>query len=1019
MMSGFMDDLATPPKQFRPFVRWWWPGLDVETDELITELQELDDGGFGGAEIQAFLIGTPSPNETLKHRFAPHPFYYEAIKAVLAEAERRGLTIDLTASSSWPPGGSWIARRDSLHALLIGSGIVHGPTHVEMKAPALQLNTFYKSGLVRKITGNLCTGFNKDDFSLVAVMAVKPLGKASTKLNFVRPKARPLILSTAVDITPKSADKTWISWDVPEGTWQIFSFYAGPSGMTPLSDAKSSPDAKTLVVNVLDEPSVQRFLDGHLGPGIEQWKPFLGTTLRALFTDSQEIACEWYWTADFFDEFKKRRGYDVRPFLPACYVPNRDNQFTYVLFMNEKPCFEFLDGDGDRIRHDWEQTVSDLFAERYCGGISRMAREHGLVHRIQTYGIRVDLLKAYGQADIPETEQLFAGGLLDFLKMAGDAALIYDKPIASCETLTAMQRDYMTTPLKMKVAADRLFVAGINQIIYHGFPYFAPWKQYPGHFPWSPPNYAENLNRNNAFAPFFSRINMYIARGQYLLRQGKTRCNVGVYYAIWNYDHKMLKDEDFGAGFLDGFDGDPIKGPVAWFLKRTSNTIDKKTLQYQQLGDLLMARGYYYAHVNEEALLSGIMEGGRLHVGSAMFEVIIFHDIDKISLPLARKLQEYAGAGLKVIFHGITPDGQPGFHEHEQNDAEIKAIINGLQNNFITLEEDKDVSLCLWNDLQIHPCIELVKPDYEIQCICKEAPDGNLYFLRSTSKDPSSHVVRFREIGNNPFFIDLWTGKIEPVVQYQSATGKKAVVSLRSSTDKQTITLHLESYGSCMLWFSSTEQTEPEVHVIEADVEMHRDGNVFKGLVQRDGKYHVKFSNGIERQVKMLLPPPPTIPLDVWQLVVKHRNVKGEIETKSYDVANPGDWRKNKQLKYCSGPGTYTCTFSPTVHHRAKDVRLMLKLGLVHDVAEVKVNGKDVTVLLVPPYDVDITEFVIDGDNRIDVTVRGTLRNLLVGYAKKGKAGKPWKHHKRRQLMPVGLIGPATIQALNVITVEP
>lgn len=1019
MMSSFLSNLTTPPKQFRPFVRWWWPGLDVEKDELIKEIQELDDRGFGGAEVQAFLIGSPSPNEALKHRFAPHPFYYEAIETVLAEAERRGLTIDLTISSSWPPGGTWISKEDSLHTLLMGSVILNGPTHIEMKAPKLQLNTFYKTKLVRKITGNLCTGFNVDDFPLIAVIAVKPFGKPSTKFNFMRPKGLPLMLSTAIDITPKSSDKTWVSWDVPEGVWQIFSIYAGPSGMRPLSDARSSPTTDSLVVNMLDEQALQRFLDGHLGPGIDKWNQFLGTTLRALFTDSQEIACEWYWTADFFDEFENRRGYDVRPFLPACFVPNRDNQFTYVLFMNEKPCFEFLDGDGERIRHDWEQTVSDLFAERYCGGISRMAREHGLVHRIQTYGIRVDLLKAYGQADIPETEQLFAGGLLDFLKMAGDAAIIYDKPIASCETLTAMQRDYTTTPLKMKVAADRLFVAGINQIIYHGFPYFAPWKHFPGHFPWSPPNYAENLNRNNPFASLFPRINDYIARGQYLLRQGKTRCNVGVYYALWNYDHKILKQEDFAAGFLDGFDGDPPKGAVAWFLKRVSNEIDKKTLRYQQLGDQLMARGYYYAHVNEEALLSGTMEDGILHVGAARFEVIIFPSIEKISLPLTQKLQEFAGQGLKVIFHSVTPDGQPGFHEHEQNDKTIKAIINDLQSNFITLDDDKDVSFYLWNDLKVHPCIEFIKPDTGIQSICKEIPDGNLYFIRSTSKDPSTHVIRFREFGKTPHYIDLWTGKVEPIVQYQSATGKKAEMSLSSSTDKQTITLHMGSYASCMLWFPQAPEEEPTIHVIDADVELHRDGTIFKGLVQKDGTYRAKFSNGNERLVKMLLPPPPAIPLDVWRLEVQHRNVKGEIETITFDVAHLGDWRKNKLLKYCAGPGTYTYIFSPTTQHRSRDVRLKLKLGLVHDIATVKMNGKDVAVILIPPYEVDITDFVIDGENRIDVIVQGTLRNLLVGYAKKGKAGKPWKHHRRRQLMPVGLIGPASIEASRIVSFEP
>jgi len=260
-------------------------------------------------------------------------------------------------------------------------------------------------------------------------------------MNFLKPEAAPLDVATAIDITPKGTDPAWISWDAPPGKWQIFAIYAGSSGMTPLSDAKSAPKAESRVVDMFDAAALKRFFDGHVGAGMARWKRHAGKTLRALFTDSQEIACEWYWTKDFFAEFKKRRGYDVQPYLPACYVPNRDNQFTYVVVMNEKPCYDFPGGDGDRIRHDWEETISDLFAERYCAGIANLAHEHGMQHRIQAYGIRVDLLKAYGAADIPETEQLFAGGLTAFLKVAGSAGIIYNKPIVTSESLVWMGRD--------------------------------------------------------------------------------------------------------------------------------------------------------------------------------------------------------------------------------------------------------------------------------------------------------------------------------------------------------------------------------------------------------------------------------------------------------------------------------------------------------------------------------------------------------------------------------------------------
>ena len=53
------EEFKNPPTHAQPMVRWWWTGLDVEKEELIKEVQELDEAGFLGAEIQVFMIGSP------------------------------------------------------------------------------------------------------------------------------------------------------------------------------------------------------------------------------------------------------------------------------------------------------------------------------------------------------------------------------------------------------------------------------------------------------------------------------------------------------------------------------------------------------------------------------------------------------------------------------------------------------------------------------------------------------------------------------------------------------------------------------------------------------------------------------------------------------------------------------------------------------------------------------------------------------------------------------------------------
>ena len=71
------------------------------------------------------------------------------------------------------------------------------------------------------------------------------------------------------------------------------------------------------------------------------------------FCDSLEVGGE-DWTYGFLDEFKKRRGYDLRPWLPA------------------------LGSDiGDKtadIRHDWGRTLTELFNDYFATAFERWAQ---------------------------------------------------------------------------------------------------------------------------------------------------------------------------------------------------------------------------------------------------------------------------------------------------------------------------------------------------------------------------------------------------------------------------------------------------------------------------------------------------------------------------------------------------------------------------------------------------------------------------------------------------------------------
>ena len=956
--NAWIAEWKNPPKQYRTWVRWWWPGLDVDPQELKDELKELDERGFGGAEIQAFLFGVPGEikkRKELIHRFAPNPYYFEMLNAVLEEAAARNITIDVTISSAWPAGGTQVKKEDSLRTLLMGNMVVKGPQIINKPIPPYQLNTYYKKReLMKGIMGPILEDFYEENFQPIRTIAVKPLKKAR-KQNFVFPKASPLDYSTARDVSELVDENNNLNWDVPPGTWQIFTIYAGPCGMTPMNDAKSSPDLPSLVVDFFNRERTDRMLDGHLGSAPDAVQKYFGTTLRAMFTDSQEVASEWFWTEDFFDEFQTRRGYDIRPYLPVCFVPNRDNQFTEVFFQGEKPCYEFKDGIGEKIRYDWLRTLSDLWAERYCGGVSKWGQAHGgIKHRIQTYGIPLDLLQAYGAADIPETEQLYAGGILDFLKLAGSAGILYNKPIVSSESMVWRNRDHITTPFKWKVAVDRLFVAGINQVIIHGFPYAHPDIGYPSYDPWS--WVSTNLNRHNPFWKYFPGLNDYTGRAQYILQQGHAHANVGVFYPHFNYNYKMLKKEEIVGGHLPGYDIPLPGGPIMWYMQKARKEIDHLILAQQELGEELTSFGYNYVHLNEECILKGKLQGSKLIIGSADLDVIIFPQVEKISLAVAEQLQAFIQVGGKVIFQSIIPNGQPGLLEFEENDLKIHEILkNGQNNGMYSILKKQNVGKYLDTKLQVLRGIILASPQPNIHYIHKSTPIGDIYFIRYGGQDPCSIEIGIPNITTPPIELNLWTGQIHPVRDTHQMDGTIQ------------IPMKFDPYGSHMLLFPA----EPLDDI---------------------GSLEKPNSAPLETPLHQ-------VPLKEWNLKVDHRTKAGPIEVISMPLPKLKDWRKIKELQHCSGPGTYTTTFEISSEEEIVERQMWLKLGLVHDVAEITLNDQNFSPLMIAPYHHNISSAIRVGTNTLCIKVVGTIRNRLVGYGQK------------RPLMPVGLLGPVSIMS--------
>ncbi|MDR1384790.1 MAG: hypothetical protein LBJ67_13230, partial [Planctomycetaceae bacterium] len=121
-------------------------------------------------------------------------------------------------------------------------------------------------------------------------------------------------------------------------------------------------------------------------------------------------------------------------------------------------------------------------------------------------------------------------------------------------------------------------------------------------------------------------------------------------------------------------------------------------------------------------------------------------------------------------------------------------------------------------------------------------------------------------------------------------------------------------------------------------------------------------------------------------------------------------------IRHFSGIATYEKTFELNQQSQQKNgQRLFLDLGEVEVIARVRLNGKTVGTCWSNPYRLEITDYIQDGENILQIEVANLWVNRLIGDAKLPEDQRiTWSTFKNAYnanspLMPSGLIGPVRI----------
>ena len=268
-------------------------------------------------------------------------------------------------------------------------------------------------------------------------------------------------------------------------------------------------------------------------------------------------------------------------------------------------------------------------------------RDNGYLTRNEAHGAPSNWLDFYGLADIPETE-MFGRNDRDILisKFASSAAHVKGTTLVSSESCTWIDEHFHERPEEIKRFLDRLFLAGVNHVFYHGLCYSPIDAVWPG---WT--FYASlEMNPRNPIWREMGALNAYATRCQSL-------------FQTWTPDNDLAIVWD-PTSFRAKHPGETVNMSVHardWFYGEPIGAVAKD----------LYAKGYAFDYISPRQLRAGL--------GVKYAEII---DPEKTRTPTkARPMPFTAETGLLAT--RWKKDGQTGYFV--VNDSKVTKTIHATQ----------------------------------------------------------------------------------------------------------------------------------------------------------------------------------------------------------------------------------------------------------------------------------------------------------------------------------------------------
>ncbi|MEI6949242.1 glycosyl hydrolase [Paraflavisolibacter sp. H34] len=682
-------------QQTKPWTRWWWMGSAVDEKNLGAQLDSIGRAGFGGVEIVP-IYGAMG----YEQRYIPYltPRWMQVLDYTTQKASSLGMGVDMAVGTGWPIGGPQVTAPLAATRLVVQKYAL-GPG--QSLAEKIVLNDPKQPAL--------------PGTSLAALVAYGDDGSIQD-------------LTGKVDATGK------LNWTPSKGKYEL---YAAFSGKTRQMVKRAAPGGEGYTFDHFSKEPITAYL--------HTFDSVFGKTshgVRSFFNDSYEVYGA-DWTPGFFEEFRNRRGYDLKPFLRELTGTEKSERVA-------------------RLKSDYRETMSDLMLDNFTKTFTAWAHRIGAQNTNQAHGSPGNLLDLYAAVDIPEAETFGSSyfpipGLRrdsgdvrnvdpdpNMLKFASSAAHAMGHNLSSSETFTWLTEHFKTSWAQCKPELEQVFLSGINHVFYHGTTYYpadAPW---PGWLFYASVNFVPS----NSLWPHLNGLNNYITRCQSVLQAGEPDNEVMIYWPVydsWNRPTGMdmpLKVHDI----------DEWLHPTAFY---------KDLVQLQQ-------KGYSLDFVSDRMIESSRVNGGTIRVTAkgAAHKVLLVPECRLMPVNTLQQIVRLARNGATVVMQQLPKD-VPGLGNLDRQRARFNLVLDSLKFTATGTEGVQELKLDSGRILlaaDVAAALQHAGIRGEgltatgLKFIRRAVPNGKFYYLVNHTAKAVDEVLPLQTLASSALILDPQSG---------------------------------------------------------------------------------------------------------------------------------------------------------------------------------------------------------------------------------------------------------------------